>query len=250
MPTSLTKKEIEALMAKSPSEVREDTKSKALRYKDCWLDLSKNLYRIKLCKDFQKWGYDTFEEYINKELDLVDREVRYWLGNLKKYVLTLGVDEEKLKGKSWSKLSIVMPVVKNKKDAEEWIAKTDTHTQEQLKHKVRNKLAGKPEDSGPVMETLRYHVTEDEKKTINKALEVAAKVARSGNDRPAHLLEMICLEFLTSNPESRKEFFASMVVKIERVFGVKLLAIDKENPKWSTLFKEARAIVQEVEVGA
>lgn len=62
MPTSLTKKEIEALMAKSPSEVREDTKSKALRYKDCWLDLSKNLYRIKLCKDFQKWGYETFED--------------------------------------------------------------------------------------------------------------------------------------------------------------------------------------------
>jgi hypothetical protein len=248
--SNLTKKEIEALMAKPPSEVREDTKSKALRYKDCWLDLSKNLYRIKLCKDFQKWGYETFEEYINKELDLVDREVRYWLANLKKYVLTLGVDEAKLKGKSWTKLSIGMPVVKNKKDAEKWIEDTETHTVAQLQHKAKNRLAGKPEDSGPVMETIRYHVTEDEKKTINKAMEVAAKVARSGNDRPAHLLEMICLAFLNDNPESRKEFFASMVVKMERVFGVKMLAIDKENPKWSELFKQARAIVQEVEVGA
>jgi hypothetical protein len=245
---TVTKKEIDAIMSMNPAEVRDTTKKKALRYKDSWLDLSKNLYRIKLLKDYTKWGFETFEDYVNKELDLVDREVRYWISNLKKYVLDLGIDEEKLKGKSWSKLSIVMPAVKTKKDAEEWIEKTETHTQEQLKHKVSNKLAGKPEDSGPVMDTLRFSVTEDEKKTINKALEAAARVSQGNNDRPGHLLEMVCLDFLGDNPDNRKEFYASMIAKLERVFGVKLLAIDKENPKWKELFEQARDIVRGAQI--
>lgn len=225
----------------SSSEIREDTKKKASRYKDVWLELAKNLYRIRLCQDYKKWNFDTFEDYVDKELGLEIRTVQVWISILNKFVFQAGVDEEKLKGSAWSKVAVTVPVV-NKKNAVQWLEKAEKLSQKKLQHVVKNTLEGKKEGDGPEMDILTFHVTLDEKKTIMKALEAVAKIAQ--NQRPGHLLEMICLHFLGDHIDQRRDEYVRMIGRIEQLFHVKILGIDKENPAWKELFEKARDLIR------
>ena len=248
--SQMTKKEMEDLMKVPPSEVREDAKKKATKYRDIWLDLGKVLYRIRAAKDYEDWGFETFEAYLNQELALEYREVVYWIQIIDKLVFKIGVDEERLKKLPWTKVRTVLPVVTTKKNAEEWLDKVEKKDRAELQHAVKNKIEGRPEEEGPVMETLTFTVTAEEKKTIQKAMELATKLSQGHSDRPGHLLEMVAFHYIGNQPSNRREAFAEMVGKLEQVFHVKLLAVDKENPKWKDMFEQARDLIRGAQVEA
>ena len=248
--SSMTKKDMEDLMKVPASDVREDAKKKAVKYRDIWLELGKVLYRVRMAKDYEDWGFETFEAYLNQELALEYREVMYWIQIIAKLVFKMGVDEDRLKKLPWSKVRTVLPVVTTKKNAEEWLDKVEKKDRAELQHAVRNKIEGRPEDEGPVLDTFSITVTGEQKKTILKAMEMATKLSQGNGDSPGHLLEMVAFHYIGNQPSNRREAFAEMVGKLEQVFHVKLLAVDKENPKWKEMFEQARDVIRGAQVEA
>ncbi len=225
------------------AEVRKENKGKAVLYREVWLEMAQSLYRVQLCEDWKKWGFKSFEEYVEKELKLDAREVRYWKAIYKTFILTLGMDGERLKGMHWSKLRYLVPVV-NAKNVETWLARAEKLTQTQLEEAVGEARAGREPDDDVKMDRFKCPVTEDEKRTIEAALEAAKKIAPTGNERLGHLLEMVCLDFMGDHPDTRKEAYASMIARIEQVWHIKLLAIDKEDPNWKNVFEKARDVIR------
>lgn len=246
MTMKVSKEAFEALMKRPHAEVRKETKERVVLYRDAWLELAQNLCRIQYCEDYKKWKYETFEEYVEKELGITSREARYWKAIYKKFVLDLGVDGERLKGIHWCKLRVLVPVV-TQKNVREWLKKAESMYFSDLEEMVQS---GREPSEAPEAHVLKgrdgkpIYVTEEERKTIHKAIEVAYKVSEGGNDRDGSLLEMICLDYLGDHPESRKEALASMLHRIEQVWHVKLVAIDKEDPNWKALFEKVRDVIR------
>lgn len=246
----ISKEAFDALMKRPHAEVRRETKEQVVQYRDAWLELAQNLTRIQYCEDYKKWGYDTFEEYVEKELGITSREARYWKAIYRKFVLELGINGDRLKGIHWCKLRVLVPVV-NKKNVEDWLNKAEKMYFSDVEDAVRS---GKDPSDAPEVHVLKgrdgrpIYVTEEERKTIHKAIEVAHKISEGGNDRDGSLLEMVCLDFLGDHPETRREALASMLHRIEQVWHVKLLAIDKEDPNWKALFERVRDVIREAQV--
>lgn len=243
MDNAVTKRELEALMKKSPSEVREEIKKKVVFYREAWLELAKYLYRVQLCKDYEKWGFETFYDYVEHELQIYEREARWWIQILKKFVLDLGVDEDVLRELPWSKLRYVASVA-NRKNVKQVLSVVKEKTQDEVIDWAANASKGKADM--PEFETMKFSVTKDQKKTIVKAMEEAKKIAQNHSD--GHILEMICMDFLADHPDNRKEAFFRMAAKLEQVFHVKLLVVDKDNPDWKKLFEQARDIIRAAQV--
>jgi hypothetical protein len=235
-----TKKELQHIEEMTPAARREDTKKKAEKYKEAWVSVAKNLYVIKGCKDYEKWGHDTFIDYVEKELGIEERTVFYWFSIIDKFYKE-GIPEAEWREVDWTKLRMIIPVV-NKANHKKLIADARDKSRPQLMHQVKCIKEGKKDEDGPVMEMLTFSVTLDEKKIIQKALEAASKIAQ--NDRPAHLLEMICMHFLADAPETRKEEFLKLISKIEEKFFIKTVVISKDNPGWKEMFEKARDIVR------
>ena len=243
MPKNLAQAELDKLLQRSSTEVRDEAKKLAVRYKDCWAELAKMLYRIKLVRDYEKWKYHTFEAYVEEELGLEARTVRYWLSIYDKIVLQLGVSEEKLKGKAWGRVRYIVPVV-NKANIDKWLDKAERLSQPEIAATVRDVIEGRPEpDEDAVFTPLTFRVNPDQRKTIVTAIEKAKKMSPNDNEADAHALEMICLSFLGDNFESRKDILIKMLAKLESVFRIKLLVLNTDFPNWKDAFEKAKEAI-------
>jgi hypothetical protein len=248
MTKSATKVELDKIMERPSAEVRVEAKAVAVRYKDCWAELAKLLYRVKMLRDFEKWKYVTFEAYVEEELGLEARTVRYWLSIYDKLVLQLGVSEAQLKGKAWGKVRYIVPVA-TKENVDKWLEKAERLTQPELAVSVHDAIEGKAEKPDTDLFTpISFRVSPDQRKTIVDAIEHAKKLSPNKNDHDAHALEMICLNFLGDNLEANKDALVKILAKIESVFRVKMLILDTDNPRWKETFEEARAVIQKSSV--
>jgi hypothetical protein len=235
-------------MQRPSTEIREETKKVSVRYKDCWAELAKLLYRIKALRDYEKWKYTTFESYVEDELGLEARTVRYWLSIYDKLVLQLGVSEEKLKGKAWGRIRYIVPVV-NKGNVDKWLDKAERLSQPEIAATVHEVIEGKPEPvEGSIFTPISFRVNDDQRKTIETAVSKAKKLSPNNNDADAHALEMICLSFLGDSFEAKRDVLIKMLAKIESVFRVKLLCIDSSNPSWKDVFAQAKDLIKKAEV--
>lgn len=248
MTKSATKVELDKIMERSPAEVRAEAKAVSVRYKDCWAELAKLLYRIKVLRDYEKWKYVTFEAYVEEELGLEARTVRYWLSIYDKLVLQLGVSESQLKGKAWGKIRYIVPVA-NKDNVDKWLEKAERLTQPELAVSVHDAIEGKAEKPDTELFTpISFRVSPDQRKTIVDAIEHAKKLSPNKNDHDAHALEMICLNFLGDNLDSNRDALVKILAKIESVFRVKTLVLDTDNPNWKESFEKAREVIQKSSV--
>jgi len=240
----MNKKEYKELMAKSTEDIRNETKEKAARYRDIWAELSRNLYRIKVAEDYRGWGFASFEEYVADELGLEARTVLYWLSIYDKLVLNLGISEEKLKGKAWSKLRYIVPVV-NRKNVAKWMERAETMTQGQIHTAVQASQSGKEiDDSKPTPESFKLAVTPEEKKTIEAAMTSISKIADGKS--PGHQLAMICMHFESDHFEARRDLYVKVISRIEKLFDVKLLTVDRRSENWKEQFERARDAMREL----
>lgn len=243
-----TKEALDKLMERPATEIRAEAKSVSVRYKDCWAELAKLLYRIKTMKDYATWKFATFEAYVEDELGLEPRTVRYWLSIYDKLVLKLGVSEEQLKGKAWGKVRYIVPVA-TKQNVGKWLEKAERLTQPELAVSVHDAIEGKPDKPDTeLFAPISFRASQDQRKTIEEAMEKAKTLSPNKNENDAHALEMICLNFLGDNLESKRDALAKMLSKIESIFLVKVLLIDKERPDWQKIFEDARAVIQKAEV--
>jgi hypothetical protein len=239
---------IDKLMQRPSAEIREETKKVSARYKDCWAELAKLLYRIKALRDYEKWKYTTFEAYVEEELGLEARTVRFWLSIYDKLVLQLGVSEEKLKGRAWAKVRYILPVA-NKGNVDKWLDKAERLSQPEIAATVHEVIEGRAEPvEGSLFTPLSFKVNDDQRKTIETAIAKAKKLSPNDNDADAHALEMICLSFLGDSFEEKRDVLVKMLAKIESVFRVKLLAINTSCPEWKDIFAQAQEVVKKASV--
>lgn len=232
-------------------ELRKQAKAAAKQYDQAWLPLARALYSIKKIKAYEDWGFEMWSEYVAEDLGVPIelRQADYFVLVIAKLSVTLGVSDMDLEAIGQSRARVIIPVV-DKKNIDKWLNVAKKTPYKDLEDAV--KAARKKGDNVPPEISnyvpLNFRVTTDQATTIRHALGLVGKIAPNPNKSDGHLMEMMAMEFISNHPTSTKEFFALQCSRLEQVFGIKLIAIDKENPAWPAMIEKIRGIVAGAEV--
>jgi hypothetical protein len=198
------KTEIEKYDKQRVKQVRRDILTLKNNIESSYFELAKLLYEVYENEYFKEWGFEDFEEYCHKELEFGERKGRYLVSVWYHLVIKNEFEDkelEKLKDIGWTKVRALIRVV-NKDNLDEWVKQATSMTAEELdlrtKQIVLEQTAGEEVEGEIVKEMKRFTcvLVDDQIKVVEKAFEIAEKIAKS--DKRGHLLSLICLDFLST----------------------------------------------------
>lgn len=199
---------------------------------------------------FRAWGYDSFSDWAEDELNLHRRKAER-LRRIFHDIKNLDDDglEPKIRRRiielGWSKVREVLRVA-SVKNAEQWVDMAENLSYPELMVAISKALeeaekrnpeseeekkpapTGKPEDFKD-LKKMNFAVFPGQKQTIEDALDRAAQVTKS--KIRGHNMEMICTDYLATNAFGHKDdpkVTLKYIAKIEKLTGKRLIVVDPD----------------------
>ena len=162
-----------------------------------YMKLAKCLYDIYYQNSFKGWDYDSFEDYVDAELQINYRKAMYLLEIYNKAIM-LNLDMDRLEKIGWTKARELVRVV-DQNNAEEWMGIAEESTVKELNFKVkvekdRQEDRASVVDEAPSTTTITVRLGMAENAIIQQALEESAAMVNT--DDLSLALANICSEWL------------------------------------------------------
>lgn len=211
----------------SPQDLlRED----AIRARDMiesgYMLLAKCLYDIYHQDVFSTyWNYDSFEDYIDKEIQIAYRKAMYLVEIYGKAKL-LNMDMERLERMGWSKARELIRVV-DESNVSEWMDRAENCTVKELNIQVKkekDKTSDKSSivEEAPIITTITFKLGMAEHAIIDDALQESKSLINS-NDL-ALALANICQEWMeTKGVVPQHSTLEDHIAHLQQVYGRKLV---------------------------
>lgn len=152
--------------------------------------------------------FASFREYVETEHGLHYRKAMYWVA-IYNDMTAAALPWKKVSHLGWTKLSVLSPIL-NADNLDEWVKIAEQNNMSTLTELVRaakqaatgqtTQISGPDNAVTVVTKTFKLH--EDQKKTVDAALEKAKEAATTDVDTVA--LEFICLDYLGSKKPKPK----------------------------------------------
>lgn len=220
---------------------------------DSYFEIAGLLYIIYNKRLFYKWGYHSFEEYVNEELSFGRRKADYLRDIWYYFGVEVGdsVVLHKVAGLGWTKVKELVGVV-TPKNVDDWVELGGRLNTIQLKNEVRiykaRRKIGEGSSSGsgstPIsveeMETheptfrMNFMLYEEQFRNIQDALEKAGELGKSSVK--SNQLSLMALSFLSSigfkgSSSKRKEYISKYFKTIADNMDVDLVVVDRKTNK-------------------
>ncbi|MFA5032861.1 MAG: hypothetical protein WC614_07570 [bacterium] len=214
-----------------PEVPHNDIRQEILQLRDTversYLRLSKLLFEVRHKGLYKDWGYPTFKDYCEKEIDFGFRKARYLTliqEKLPEFTdsSTRQAVEDQFVEIGWYKASKIARIAK-KENVQELITEAKQLSARQVDEKIRALINGKPERK---TYPKNFVLCEDQAKTVDEALEMAQRLDKTYS--PGCALSLICLEFMSNRIKESNEL-ESLLMKLEERFHIFLIALDKES---------------------
>jgi hypothetical protein len=215
------------------SEVRKRILDLRRRVDDSYWELSQSLSEVYSGSYYIAWGFQSWKEYVESELEFAPRKAQYlvsiqdWFGRMKPevkaWVQSLG----------WTKAKELVGIV-TEENASDWKARLDGLTYREILEQISQKDDAEPTplDTGadkPVATEKAakkaFALFPEQNSNVEAAIEKAKKLANTEKD--GHALDLICSDFLATNAGT--DDFEGMIRRLEKSSGLFLIAYDKSN---------------------
>lgn len=186
---------------------------------------------------YRAWGFQTWKEYVERELDFDIRTIQY-LFKLQLWFETVTPSIAKwVRGLGWTKARMLMHVV-TKENAAEWKKRVDGKTVKEIQDILDGKKRledggeegegsgsgggsgekGKDGESGRKRSWFFYS---GQDRLVSDAIERAKTVAETDNE--GHALTLICTDYLATNADTMNK--DDMFKNLERTTGLLIVAV-------------------------
>lgn len=244
------------LSADQADKVRAD----AIKYRDNveenYLKLGKVLDTVMRAVDdrqtavYRNWGFQDFDEYCERELGFRARKGYYLMGAYRQ--IDRGkLPKDTIKRLGWSKAALLAPLAESgvidENNGEKWVEKvadkSSTEVRAMVKH-ARDKSSGNARGGSSSSSSSRattgstspeelYHfkvsLFKDQHENLQTALAKAKTI--TGSDKMPWLVDCIAMAFNSECYSEHTDALDETLKRVERVFGVKLIAIKDENQR-------------------
>jgi len=211
------------------ADVRAKIKEKIVGAENEHWDLSQLLYEAYDGAMYTSWGFASWKEYVEKELDFAQRNAEYHL-SVGKWFITLPKNaQDWAKKLGFSKCRLITGVVKAENIAE-WKQKLDGKSFREIDDMMKGERSddgggssGDADDADPnKAKNKSFKLFPAQMENVDRAIAVAQGMAES--DKPGHALDLICTDFLATN--GGIETVQDYLKKVEKATGVRLVAYD------------------------
>jgi hypothetical protein len=223
MTTELTT--VEVLPPAQHEDLRREVISAKNASEAAYWRLATALHTVWAASAYQEWGYASFNDYVDSELDMQRRKAQYlvaiadWFGSQSNDV------QDWVKGLGWTKARELVGVVDDS-NAAEWQEVVEGASLREISEAVKtaktaSSETGASEASGEDKpKGKRFMLFEGQMSNVEAAL-TQAKINAS-TEKEGHALDMICTEYLAGNGalNSLQDYLS----RVEQVIGRKLIA--------------------------
>jgi len=214
------------------SDVRKRVLDLRKKVEESYWELSQSLSEVYGKSYYIAWGFQSWKEYVESELEFALRKAQYlvsisdWFSKMSPQL------QDWIKGLGWTKAKELVGVV-NDENAADWQARLEGLTYAQLVDELKGK--GKDIDT-PLDGEGDKDVAEDkpQKKAFSLFPEQSANVAAAldkakqlaNTEKDGHALDLICSDFLATNAGTDDMF--SVIKRIEKSSGLYFIAYNKQ----------------------
>lgn len=184
-----------------------------------FLSLARNLHDVFKIRKYMDWGFATYEDYVNTELQFSYRKAKH-LTNVWEKVEELDLDHAKVEEIGWSKAAEIIKVM-DKDNADEWLEKARESSFHALEDEVKDvkgrksRAEGKPTKMVLNIDENIYGIMED-------AIIEAKRIHDTDDNMIA--LSQICGEWLLIKSQTPvKATIDDYILFVNRSFGVNLV---------------------------
>jgi len=151
-------------------EVLKKLKEVSKRMRDDYCEVAELLYEVWENNYHKEYGYDSFHDYTENELDIKGRKSNF-LVQITKTLKRLKIPWEDVSEVGWRKMAAISPVL-NSENNKQWIEEAKTTTLPHLSEKVKAEKENRaPAENPPVRMTIQ--MTEDQNTIVQAAIDFA-----------------------------------------------------------------------------
>jgi len=180
---------------------------------------------------YRGWGFDSFREYIEKELNMHMRWAQI-LVQLQEWFAKMPPNIQKwIRENGWTKARMLMGKM-TVENAAEWRNKIAGKSVAEIKElmKAEREAAGGGGEGGgdggeDTATSKNFKLFGPQRENVDRALEKAGEM--SGSDKDGHNLDLICTDFLATN--AGVDSVQDVLRKMEKTLGVRLVAYVEED---------------------
>ncbi|MBF0554014.1 MAG: hypothetical protein HQK96_05575 [Nitrospirae bacterium] len=244
------------------SELREEIKKLAVWIEEMFVEMGGKLYTVSKEKLYISWGFRSFEDYLETDLDTGVRRGKYLLAIYRYFNEEIKRPDllEEVKHIGWTKLKELVHVINgDNKDLILKLAESCNSAQfADAIGKLKKEMASKRDEisgeikmgkgdykdaigriSGEVAD--KHHMTfafdDEQYANVMDALDIAGKLmgAMDKGEKLSNKMSMVCLEFLTNNSDFSKKSvdgngaLIGYLGRIEQAIGIKLVCLKEGN---------------------
>ena len=208
--------------------VREEIKEECERIEESYIVLAQLLHESVENGYFVRWGYSTFDEYVNEELGISYRKAAY-LVQIANVVKNLKIDWHDIEGIGWTRMRTIVPALKQDGVVGDWLELAGELSVKDLEKLVKdNKIGAEISSSGgDAVVTLKFRVTKEQSDIIMDALSYAKRSIDAEDDVMA--LEQMAFDYIMkSGADPERVNLEDICSWVEQQYGVELAVMSRE----------------------
>lgn len=197
-------------------------------------EMSEALYKVYQEGLYVDWGYGSFREYVEVELDFALRKAQYLVSIQEWFHKMPQAVKDWVREIGWTKAKELVGVV-SAENFEEWRERLEGKSYREIVEILKSGADEEPQgdddgDEGSKKKDEKllkkvFALYPAQAENVQAALELAKEMAKS--DKDGHALDLICTEFLSTNAGAPS--VEDYLKKVERIVGVRIVALDVEN---------------------
>jgi len=221
-------------------DVRENVLALRRKTEESYWELSIALHEVYTSSYYVAWGFESWKDYVETELDFRTRKAQYlvgiqeWFGKMKPNV------QQWVRELGWTKAKELTGVVTND-NASQWRRDIEGKSYREMmvlvdRHKQEKRLeaqSGPPasatfeptapgEDEREIFTKRSYQLAPAQVENVDLAFQKAKELAES--DKEGNVLDLICSDFLQGHVGTPN--VKDAIAQLERQVGLKLIAWD------------------------
>ena len=176
----------------------------------------------------REWGFESFREYVEKELDMKYRTA-YYMVEIAQMARNLGIDAERIKQIGWTKMRVITGAISNNpEESEKYLHMAESMSQRDLQNAVRSEILMKEaQESKPAVMRMSLKFEGDSAGILSDALSIA--YADIGREDVTQALAHIAGEWLMARGGSASASTLEQWIDfIKKTFGVTLVQTGSE----------------------
>lgn len=195
------------------------------------------LYEADQSEFYKQWTYEedgetktytSIEQFAFIEFSYERTATQTLMRIYKRYVLELGVDEDRLQQIGWGKLKMLLSQI-DETNAERWLAEAENNSQTDLRTKIneiKDAVDDAVEETSDTPKWVKYAfaVTEEQAEVVETTMRLLESNQNLESD--SSKLEFLCSQYLISeHAEGENRSLEHFISVIESTFGVQLMVV-------------------------